>query len=119
MATKPRRRRHNKQSPSYGTLKKKDGTTEQIPLNRKAFRQDERLLRQMKSHDMGVIRKAIYGIESHQGVLIRKEQLHNKKLAGYYDSKGRKIPKPENESDAGRLFQKALSKFKKVIGGKR
>lgn len=42
MATKPRRRRNNKQAPEFGSVVTKDGKRLMIPLNRKARRVDAR-----------------------------------------------------------------------------
>jgi hypothetical protein len=48
MASKPRRKRNNKQKPEFGSVMTKDGKRLQIPLNRKARRVDAREHRKEK-----------------------------------------------------------------------
>lgn len=89
MASKPRRRRHNKHNLSILLFPTSKGGVERVPKSRKAFKSIMRDDRNYATHDFAIIKKALYGIKLGEVVFVAAEkageyELNNKQLAGYY-----------------------------------
>lgn len=92
MASKPRRRRHNRHNLSYISGMKSNGEIEKIPRSRKAFKvfmRDERLA---VSKDLIKIKNATEGLAIGGMIYLSANELllNNRELQGYYsrNSKG-------------------------------